>query len=53
MWGVRLIRFEEPQPSRMIGLAWRSSSPRKDDFRQFGELVAELAPIGGIESDFN
>ncbi len=36
---VRLMRFAEPQPSRTVGLAWRSTSPRKRDFIAFGELV--------------
>jgi LysR family hydrogen peroxide-inducible transcriptional activator len=36
---LRLARFEKPEPSRVLGLAWRSSSPRKDDFAKLGELI--------------
>lgn len=38
---VKLLRFAEPQPERMIGLAWRRTSPRKRDFAALGDLVAE------------
>ena len=41
---VRLIRFEEPEPSRLRGLAWRSTSPRKRDFAEFGRLVMRAFP---------
>ncbi len=36
---IKLINFTKPQPSRMIGLAWRKTSPRKADFAALGELV--------------
>ena len=36
---VKLLRFVEPQPGRSIGLAWRRTSPRKADFRMFGQTV--------------
>jgi|SRR3984885_1588213 LysR family hydrogen peroxide-inducible transcriptional activator len=36
---VKLLRFAEPQPRRNIGLAWRSTSPRKADFLEFGRIV--------------
>ena len=36
---VKLLRFIEPQPRRNIGLAWRSTSPRKADFLEFGRMV--------------
>ncbi len=36
---VKLIQFVKPRPSRMIGLAWRKTSPRKADFRALGEVV--------------
>lgn len=39
---VRIIRFPDPPPSRMLGLAWRASSPRKRDFAALGGLMAEL-----------
>ena len=38
---VRLIRFEDPEPKRALGLAWRASSPRKDDFAALGKLIVE------------
>ena len=38
---IRLLRFADPQPRRMIGLAWRQSSPRKQEFAAVGELVIE------------
>lgn len=38
---VKLLRFAEPQPSRRIGLAWRRTSPRKEDFAALGEVVIE------------
>jgi LysR family hydrogen peroxide-inducible transcriptional activator len=36
---IRLMRFEEPEPKRVIGLAWRKSSPRKRDFVELGEII--------------
>lgn len=36
---IRLSRFEAPEPSREIGLAWRRTSPRKADFHIFGKAV--------------
>ena len=30
-----------PEPSRSLGLAWRRSSPRHDDFKALAALVAE------------
>ncbi|KQZ96595.1 LysR family transcriptional regulator [Mesorhizobium sp. Root157] len=34
-----LMRFEDPEPKRVIGLAWRKSSPRKRDFIELGEVI--------------
>lgn len=39
---LRLLRFAEPEPTRVVGLAWRDSSPRREEFALFGELVAEV-----------
>ena len=39
--GVKLLRFAEPEPYRTLGLAWRSSSPRKKDFQLLARLIAE------------
>jgi LysR family hydrogen peroxide-inducible transcriptional activator len=41
---VRLMRFEEPEPSRTVGLAWRATSPRRREFIDFGELIVEALP---------
>jgi LysR family hydrogen peroxide-inducible transcriptional activator len=41
---VRLMRFEEPEPRRVLGLAWRATSPRKRDFAEFAKLVARAFP---------
>lgn len=45
---IRLIRFVEPQPYRTIGLAWRATSPRRDDFLALGRLVQRAATARGI-----
>jgi LysR family hydrogen peroxide-inducible transcriptional activator len=42
---IKLLRFEEPQPQRSIGLAWRPTSPRKADFLAFGRMVVEALDI--------
>lgn len=36
---VALIRFAEPQPSRQIGLVWRSASPRRRDFEALADIL--------------
>jgi LysR family hydrogen peroxide-inducible transcriptional activator len=36
---IRLMRFADPQPRRVVGLAWRRSSPRKRHFVEFGKLI--------------
>ena len=41
--GLQPLAFERPVPSRKIGLAWRQSSPRKQDFVELGAMVAALA----------
>lgn len=38
---VKLLRFAEPAPGRVVGLAWRRTSPRKADFAALGRLIAE------------
>ena len=37
---IRLMRFVDPEPRRIVGLAWRASSPRKKDFVILGRLIA-------------
>ncbi|MGF1477331.1 MAG: LysR substrate-binding domain-containing protein [Geminicoccaceae bacterium] len=44
---VRFIRFDDPQPSRTLALAWRASSPRKEDFRVLGDLMTAIASEAG------
>ena len=36
---IRLVRFADPQPSRTVGLAWRSSCPRQQEFEAFAKLI--------------
>lgn len=38
-WDISIVRFVDPEPARTIGLAWRRSSPRADDFRALGKVV--------------
>lgn len=42
--GLIAIPFRKPAPCRTIGLAWRPSSPRADEYRLLGELLRPLAP---------
>jgi len=42
---VKLMRFADPQPAGTVGLVWRGTSPRKQDFAALGAIVKEtLAP---------
>jgi LysR family hydrogen peroxide-inducible transcriptional activator len=36
---VRMLRFRDPEPGRHIGLVWRRTSPRRQDFEALGALV--------------
>lgn len=47
---VRLMRFEEPEPKRVLGLAWRSTSPRKRDFADLGRLIVDCLPKSGTDA---
>jgi LysR family transcriptional regulator, hydrogen peroxide-inducible genes activator len=38
---IKLLRFAAPEPSHTIGLAFRRTSPRKQDFVALGRLVVE------------
>jgi LysR family hydrogen peroxide-inducible transcriptional activator len=42
---VKLLRLENPQPGRSIGLAFRRTSPRKADFAALGEVVKESMSV--------
>jgi LysR family hydrogen peroxide-inducible transcriptional activator len=39
---VRLTRFAEPQPHRVIALAWRKTSPGAERFAEFGALTRQI-----------
>lgn len=38
---IALTRFTDPEPRRTLGLAWRATSPRPDDFIALGKLVTK------------
>ena len=38
---VKLTRFAAPEPGRVIGLAFRRTSPRRKDFEALGEMVRQ------------
>lgn len=40
---IHLMRFADPEPQRVIGLAWRKSSPRKHQFAELGRMIATAA----------
>ena len=42
---LKLMRFVEPEPSRTLGLAWRTTSPRKSDFLELAEMVKGAAEM--------
>jgi LysR family hydrogen peroxide-inducible transcriptional activator len=46
---VKLLRFAAPEPGRIVGLAWRRTSPRKIDFIALGQLVTETLGFGADE----
>ena len=39
---VSALPFEPPVPRRTIGLVWRRTSPRKDDFVTLGQLISQV-----------
>lgn len=42
---IKLMRFNDPEPSRTVGLAWRPTSPLERDFLALGKLVHEAAAM--------
>jgi LysR family hydrogen peroxide-inducible transcriptional activator len=40
---IQLARFTEPEPMRMVGLAWRGSSARRRDAEALAEVLREVA----------
>jgi LysR family hydrogen peroxide-inducible transcriptional activator len=47
---VKLLRFVEPAPGHLVGLAWRRTSPRKADFLALGPLAAAFRQQGLVGS---
>ena len=45
---IKLLRFNDPPPGRQVGLAWRRTSPRKDDFAALGRLVTETLKVADV-----
>lgn len=45
---ITLVRFVEPEPFRTIGLVWRSTSPRTQDFEELGRLVIKAWTEGPL-----
>jgi LysR family transcriptional regulator, hydrogen peroxide-inducible genes activator len=43
---VKLLRFADPEPRRSIGLAWRRTSPRKQDFLALGQVITQTLGLG-------
>jgi LysR family hydrogen peroxide-inducible transcriptional activator len=39
--GIHVVPFRGPPPVRTVGLAWRRTSPRRDEFVAFGQVVLE------------
>lgn len=44
---VDLLRFAEPQPARTVGLVWRKSSPRTQDFESLLETLKQTVSDAG------
>lgn len=50
---ITLVRFVDPEPSRTIGLVWRSTSPRTSDFEELGRLVLKAWNGGSLAAARN
>lgn len=44
--GIAVLRFAPPQPYRTIGLLWRRTTARRDDFGAIGEVLQQVAARG-------
>lgn len=42
---VKILRLQDPQPGRSIGLAFRKTSPRRADFAALGEVVKRCVAV--------
>ena len=43
---IKFLRLREPQPGRSIGLAFRRTSPRREDFVALGDVVKACVAAG-------
>jgi len=48
---IKLMRFADPEPRRVIGLAWRKSSPRKRHYAELGRIIAQAAAVQMKETE--
>jgi len=39
---VKMLRFRDPEPGRSVGLAWRQTSARKQDFIALGATIRDV-----------
>ena len=42
---LSLRPFQKPEPGRTIGLVWRRTSPRQEEFHLLGELLTQAYPL--------
>ena len=42
---VKLLRFGAPEPARTVGLGWRRTSPRRQDFEALGEVIKDMLAV--------
>jgi LysR family hydrogen peroxide-inducible transcriptional activator len=42
---LAIVPFARPAPYRTIGLAWRRSTPRADEYRELGERIARTGAL--------
>jgi LysR family hydrogen peroxide-inducible transcriptional activator len=46
---IKVVKFEKPEPSRTLGLAWRATSPRAREFEELGgAILASRRPISQL-----
>jgi LysR family hydrogen peroxide-inducible transcriptional activator len=48
---IKVMRFTDPEPRRVVGLAWRKSSPRKRHFAELGKLIIQATSAQLRESE--
>jgi LysR family hydrogen peroxide-inducible transcriptional activator len=48
---IKVMRFTDPEPRRVVGLAWRKSSPRKRHFAELGKLITQATSAQIRESE--